>query len=140
MTSPRRGIVRLPQICLSGCRGEHCSPVRFARTIAFLVWLRGRSMTAPTRQYVFLYGFSGRFVGNGLDRPVRFTRQVDLPGWLQRAAYMPPLLRGVFYCPVGRGDPTPPQKPSPWGEAKAAVIPAPAPQPDKRELVTGISH
>ena len=33
----------------------------------------------------------GRFVGNGLDRSVRFARWVDLPGWLQRAAYMPPL-------------------------------------------------
>ena len=34
---------------------------------------------------------SGKFVGNGLDRSVRFTRYIALPVWLQRAAYMPPL-------------------------------------------------
>ena len=33
----------------------------------------------------------GRFVGNGLDRSVRFTRYIVISGWLQRAAYMPPL-------------------------------------------------
>ena len=41
--------------CSLGCRGEHCSPVRF-------------------------------------------TRQVDLLGWLQRAAYMPPLQTNPHYC------------------------------------------
>ena len=60
---------------------------------------------------------------------MRFTRQVDLPGWLRgrhicrpyqptrkminivkpRAGRAPPLPRHVFYCPVGRGDPTPPR-------------------------------
>ena len=34
---------------------------------------------------------SGRFVGDAYMRPVRFARYVALPGWLQRAAYMPPL-------------------------------------------------
>ena len=54
----------------------------------------------------------------------------EMSGRLQRAAYMPPLqtepqhcncrktaggacpplLRNIFYCPVGRGDPTPPGK------------------------------
>ena len=33
----------------------------------------------------------GRFVGNGLDRSVRFTRYIVISGWRQRAAYMPPL-------------------------------------------------
>ena len=33
----------------------------------------------------------GRFVGNGLDRSVPFTRYNALSVWLQRAAYMPPL-------------------------------------------------
>ena len=32
-----------------------------------------------------------------------------------RAGRAPPLPRYVFYCPVGRGDPTPPKKPSPFG-------------------------
>ena len=81
---------------------------------------------------------SGRFVGNGLDRSVRFSRYIVISGRLQRAAYMPPLRmtryihynprsraghapplpRNVFYCPVGRGDPTPPRK---W--ATAAIFP-----------------
>ena len=33
----------------------------------------------------------GRFVGDAYMRPVPFARSVALPGWLQRAAYMPPL-------------------------------------------------
>ena len=37
------------------------------------------------------FGISGRFVGNGLDRSVRFSRYIATSGWLQRAAYMPPL-------------------------------------------------
>ena len=73
---------------------------------------------------------SGRFVGDAYMRPVRFARYIALSVWLQRAAYMPPLrithkfgvaimsraghappLRGgEFYCPVGRGDLTPPGK------------------------------
>ena len=71
---------------------------------------------------------SGRFVGNGLDRSVRFTRYIVIRV-AARAAYMPPLrmtryvvatvkpraghappLRGdgFVYSNVGRGDPTPP--------------------------------
>ena len=34
---------------------------------------------------------SGRFVGDAYMRPVRFSRWIALPVWLQRAAYMPPL-------------------------------------------------
>ena len=36
--------------------------------------------------------FSSRFVGDAYMRPVRFARQVALPGWLRRAAYMPPVI------------------------------------------------
>ena len=62
-------------------------------------------------------------------RPVRFARYIAFSEWLQRAAYMPPLRmtrniviaakpraghapplpRDDFYCPVGRGDLTPPR-------------------------------
>ncbi len=49
------------------CRGEHCSPVRFSRTIVFLVWLRGRSMTAPTSQPILFIIVYGR--GRGIPRP-----------------------------------------------------------------------
>ncbi len=68
------------------------------------------------------------FVGDAYMRPVQFSRYIVISGRLQRAAYMPPLQmtrnvvitakpraghtpplpRNVFYCPVGRGDPTPP--------------------------------
>ena len=80
------------QICLSGCRGEHCSPVRFTRYIVISGWLRGRSMTAPTSQPIVFIIIYGR--GRGLPRPYRAM---------------------IFYCPVGRGDLTPPEKPSPFG-------------------------
>ena len=35
---------------------------------------------------------SGRFVGDAYMRPVEFARYIAIFGWLQRAAYMPPLL------------------------------------------------
>ena len=38
---------------------------------------------------------------------VRFTRNVVITA-NPRAGHAPPLLRDDFYCPVGRGDPTPP--------------------------------
>ena len=48
--------------------------------------------------------------------PVAFTRQVDLPGRLQRAVNDRPYgLTRDFYSPVGRGDPTPPGKAFPLG-------------------------
>ena len=50
-----------------------------ARAVCPLVRIAGMAATggiyaAPTRQYYFVYGISGRFVGNGLDRSVRFAR------------------------------------------------------------------
>ena len=74
---------------------------------------------------------SGRFVGNGLDRSVQFSRCIVISGRLRGRHICRPYkpIRYVhynirsramyFYCPVGRGDPTPPQKPSPWGEGGA---------------------
>ena len=83
---------------------------------------------------------SGRFVGDAYMRPVRFSRCIVISGTaatggIYAAPTNQPVMfiiiygrgRGVprpyravyFYCPVGRGDPTPPQKPSPWGEGGA---------------------
>ena len=39
----------------------------------------------PYTAMCFVYGFSGRFVGDAYMRPVRFARYIALPGWLQRA-------------------------------------------------------
>ena len=102
-TPPRNRAV--DAICLFGCRGEHCSPERFARQVDSSGRLRGRSMTAPTndplcccnrkaarrgqdpslritgRQAIIgKMPVPGGFVGDGLDRPVRFTRYVVISG------------------------------------------------------------
>ena len=103
------------------CRGEHCSPVAFARWVALTGWLHGRSMTAPTRQHILCCVWLFRQVCRGRIYASRAVyplyRNIRVAA---RAAYMPPLRstrnvviavisRGVFYCPVGRGDPTPPR-------------------------------
>ena len=53
---------------------------------------------------------SGRFVGDAYMRPVRFTRYIALPVWLQRAAFMPPLriTRKIVIAAKPRAGHTPP--------------------------------
>ena len=69
-------------------------------------------MPRPYTAMRFVYGFSGRFVGDAYMRPARFTRQVALPVWLQRAAYMPPLrvTRDFHIAVMSRVDPQPPPR------------------------------
>ena len=56
------------------------------------------------------FGISGRFVGDGLDRPVRFSRYIAIPGGCNgrhsSRAYGRP---GIFTLPLcrGRGLPRP---------------------------------
>ena len=80
---------------------------------------------------------SGRFVGDAYMRPVRFARYIVISGTAatggiyaapttQPVIFAPPFDRGrgmprpyramYFYCPVGRGDPTPP-----WNRAIDAI-------------------
>ena len=62
-----------------GCRGEHCSPVRFTRYVALSVWLR-------------------RAVN---DRPYKPTRKIII-AVKPRAGHTPPLPRTKKMCPRKR--------------------------------------
>ena len=91
-------VLRKKVIFRQVCRGEHCSPVRFARYIALPGWLQ-RAAYMP---------------------PLQITR-IFRAAVLLRAGLAPPLLRDTFiYCSVGRGDPTPQGKSlPPLGEGGA---------------------
>ena len=91
-----------------GCRGEHCSPVRFSP----------------------LGGITGSVARAVNDRPYGLTRYVVATASRQGGVKTPPYITTrkrffdiysspyramIFYCPVGRGDPTPPGKSLPLG-------------------------
>ena len=90
-------ILRKKVIFRQVCRGEHCSPVRFARDF--------RAAICPRAAYM---------------PPLQITR-IFRAAVLLRAGLAPPLLRDTFiYCSVGRGDPTPQGKSlPPLGEGGA---------------------
>ena len=76
-------------------------PVRFFRYTAFFgMAATGGIYAAPTNQSIIFIIIYGR--GRGVPRPYRVV---------------------YFYCPVGRGDPTPPQKHSPLGRRWRACAP-----------------
>ena len=84
--------------------------MQFTRLVVLPGWLQRAVNDRPYTAMCFVYGFSGRFVGDAYRRPVRFARYIALSGWLQRAAYMPPLqpTRNIVIPAKPRAGHTPP--------------------------------
>ena len=82
------------------CRGRIYASRAVLRYIAIFAWLQ-RAAFMP---------------------PLQSTRKIVIVA-KSRAGHAPPLPRNDLYCPVGRGDPTPPEKPSPLGRRWRACAP-----------------
>ena len=80
---------------------------RFARYIAFWIWLRRAVNDRPYKRTRFFRAFV-----------------------ISRAGLAPPLPRNDFYCPVGRGDPTPPWKFAVVAKLQGGVKTPPYKQPE----------
>ena len=108
MTPPRRGSWRLAQNCKEGARPlpTNNRKVGGYRQIAcFRRVCRGRIYASRGVFPIYRNIWDG-CNGRHICRPYKPTRYIHY-NIRSRAGHTPPLLRKGFYCPVGRGKPSP---------------------------------